>query len=99
MNETFCKIWIKLTKRTTYWFRKFSYSVPIPAGTRRNNNVIVTSKRRFDVIITLLLRQVPAGMTLTCVFHFASYPLNGVDIAHEGRHITRPSTLDLTRSL
>ena len=33
-----------------------------PTGTRRNNNVIMTSKRRrdsrFDVIMTLLLRRV-----------------------------------------
>ena len=37
----------------------------IPASTRRNNNVIITSKqRRFDVIITLLLRCVPAGMLI-----------------------------------
>ena len=32
-------------------------------GTWRNNNVIITSKRRrFDVIMTLLLRHVPAGV-------------------------------------
>ena len=33
-----------------------------PSGQRRNNNVIMTSKRRrFDVIMTLLLRIVPVG--------------------------------------
>ena len=37
-----------------------------PVGTRRNNNVIMTSKgRRFDVIMTLLLRHVPAGILYT----------------------------------
>ena len=35
---------------------------PHPADTRRNNNVILTSKRRcFDVIMTLLLRLVSVG--------------------------------------
>ena len=33
-----------------------------PVGTRRNNNVIITSRRRFDVTVTLLLRRVPAGL-------------------------------------
>ena len=32
------------------------------ADTRRNNNVIVTSKRRFDVIMTVLLRHVAVGL-------------------------------------
>ena len=33
-----------------------------PLGTRCNNNIIITSKRRrFDVILMLLLRCVPAG--------------------------------------
>ena len=33
----------------------------IPADTRRNNNVIITPKRRrFDVIMVLSLRRVPA---------------------------------------
>ena len=37
-----------------------------PVGTQRNDNVIITSKRRrFDVIMTLLLRRVPAGFTGT----------------------------------
>ena len=40
-----------------------------PKGTRRNNNVIMTyvettSRRRFDVIMTLLLRRVSAGTLL-----------------------------------
>ena len=36
--------------------------IACPAGTRRNNNVIVTSKRRrYGVIMTLLSRRVPAG--------------------------------------
>ena len=35
----------------------------IRVGTRRNNNAIITSKRRrFDVIMTSLLRRVPAGI-------------------------------------
>ena len=36
-----------------------------PVDTRRNNNVILTSKRRrFDVKMTLLLRRVPVGKSL-----------------------------------
>ena len=34
----------------------------ILANTLRNKNVIMTSKRRFDVIITFVLRCVFAGM-------------------------------------
>ena len=34
----------------------------LPEGTRRNNNVTITSKRRrFDVIMTLLLRHMSTG--------------------------------------
>ena len=37
-----------------------------PADRRRNNNVIITSKRRrFDVIMALLFRRVPVGVTLS----------------------------------
>ena len=40
-----------------------SIDIGYPAGTRRNNNVIMTSKRRrFDVIMTSLLRHVPTGL-------------------------------------
>ena len=40
-----------------------------PEGTWRNNNVIMTPKRRrFDVIMTLLLRRVSAG-GMFCFFH------------------------------
>ena len=43
-------------------------SVTFPASTRRNNSVIITSKRRrFDVIMTLLLRCVPAGYTCSLI--------------------------------
>ena len=42
--------------------------VTFPAGTRRNDSVIITSKwRRFDVIMTLLLRCVPAGYTCSLI--------------------------------
>ena len=34
----------------------------IPANTKRNKHVIITSKRRFDVIIRCLLRCVLAGI-------------------------------------
>ena len=34
-----------------------------PVNTRRNDNVIMTSQRRFDVILTLFLRRVSAGAT------------------------------------
>ena len=38
----------------------------IPADTRRNNNVIIMSKRRrFDIIMTLSLRYMSAGMYQT----------------------------------
>ena len=37
----------------------------IPANTKRNKNVIITSKRRFDVIITCSLRCVFAGITMS----------------------------------
>ena len=41
---------------------------PNPADTWRNNNVIMTSKRRrFDVIITLSLRHVPVGTGLLSI--------------------------------
>ena len=36
----------------------------IPANTQRNKHVIITSKRRFDVLITCLLRGVFAGIWL-----------------------------------
>ena len=40
----------------------------VPADTRRNNNVIMTSKRRrFDVMMTLLLRRVPVGIFWFCM--------------------------------
>ena len=46
-------------RNTTFSSFLLEYS---PAGTWRINNVIMTSKRRrFDVIMTLLLRRVPAG--------------------------------------
>ena len=32
-----------------------------PVGTQRNDNVIITPKRRFDVMMTLLLRCVSIG--------------------------------------
>ena len=38
-----------------------------PTDTRRNNNLIMTSKRRFDVIMTLLLRRVSVG------YHMSSF--------------------------
>ena len=41
------------------WHRLLNFR-DYPADTRLNNNVIITSKRRFDIIITLLLRYVPA---------------------------------------
>ena len=49
------------TNRTPYHQTKSMQ--PTPANTRRNNNAIITPKRRrFDVIMTLLLRHVPAGI-------------------------------------
>ena len=43
--------------------RSNSLIIGIPVDTQRNNNVIMTSKRRrFDIIITLLLRRVPTGI-------------------------------------
>ena len=46
-----------------------------PADIRRNNNDIMTSKRRrFDVIMVLLLRHVPAGQ------EFRLYPLDDIFI-------------------
>ena len=36
----------------------------LPTGTWRNNNVIMMSKPRCDVIVTLLLRRVPTGYDL-----------------------------------
>ena len=38
----------------------------VPADTQRNNNVIMTLRRRFDVMMTLFLRHVPVGM---CTFN------------------------------
>ena len=43
------------------WGRKIIYFSTHPANTQRNKHVIITSKRRFDVIITCLLRCVFAG--------------------------------------
>ena len=44
-----------------------SAGMPNPADTQRNDDVIITSKRRrFDVIMTLLLRHVPAGQYAYC---------------------------------
>ena len=46
-----------------YWWNS------IPADTRRNFNVIITSKRRrFEVIMTLLLRYMSAGMLRRQIF-------------------------------
>ena len=39
-----------------------NHHVSIPADTQRKNNVIMTSKRRFDVVTMLLLRRVPVGL-------------------------------------
>ena len=64
------------------WYGPFFFS-NIPADTGRNNNAIITSKRRRDVVftMTLLLRPVPAGICHTidqdpvkhnkamCIFH------------------------------
>ena len=36
----------------------------VPADTRRKNNVIMTSQRRFDVMMTLLLRHEPIGVRM-----------------------------------
>ena len=44
----------------------YMYAISYPAGTWRNNNVIITtSRRRFDAIITSLLRRVPTGYRRT----------------------------------
>ena len=45
------------------WYRQVpSHNLHYPADTRRNDTVIMTSKRRrFDVIMTLSLRHVPVG--------------------------------------
>ena len=40
----------------------------LPANTQRNKHVIITSKRRFDVIITCLLRCVFAGLCVHKTF-------------------------------
>ena len=40
----------------------FTSKAAFPAKTQRNKYVIITSKRRFDVIITCLLRCVFAGL-------------------------------------
>ena len=54
----FALSWLYLTDRK-----------PHPTGTLRNNNVIMTSKRRrFDVIVTLLLRRVSAGVHRLDIF-------------------------------
>ena len=44
----------------SYPCTKFVY--PIPVDTRRNGGVVVTSRRRFDVIVALLLRCVLIGI-------------------------------------
>ena len=41
--------------------RKGLFRIPFPADTQRKNDVIMTSKRRCDVVLTLLLRRVPTG--------------------------------------
>ena len=46
-----------------------------PVGTRRNNNVIITSRRRFDVTVTLLLRRVPAGLLASARYWHRSGPV------------------------
>ena len=45
------------------FFKSTHNTLAVPTDTWRNNNVIITSKRRrFDVIMTLLWRRVPAGV-------------------------------------
>ena len=64
-------------------------SSTFPLNTWRNNNVVITSKRRhfdvitskwrrFDVIMTLLLRNVFAGLVPTIMTFPALYSLNSV---------------------
>ena len=52
-------------KISSYWNSGSGLWVPncvVPTDTWRNNSVIITSKRRFDVIPTLIVRRVPPGV-------------------------------------
>ena len=53
-------VYSKLSICRGHFSARYSQQTP-PANTKRNKHVIITSKRRFDVIITCLLRCVFAG--------------------------------------
>ena len=54
--------WSTLVQMMSHMNQWWSISYKFPADSRRKNNIIMTSKRRFDVMIALLLRRVPIGL-------------------------------------
>ena len=59
----------------------------VPTDTWRNNDVIMTSKRRFDVIMALLLRRLSAGVESQCIIHVTRSPV-GPTLHHHRHTIT-----------
>ena len=51
-----------------FWSHSYRLYYKIPANKLRNENVIITSKRRFDAIITFWLRSVLAVMLANLIF-------------------------------
>ena len=57
------KQWLCVEQAISRCLNQWWLNFCIPADTRRNDNVVFTSKRRrVDAIMTLLLRLVPAGI-------------------------------------
>ena len=77
------RILLKYIKSTffssNHWVGNFIKKCTYTTGTWRNNNVIVTPKRRCDVIMTLL-RRVSGGYALIYLVELPnSFPMNSVD--------------------